>query len=176
MRRTGFLMVMLGAMVALFSALFIFSSCSSLKPISYTMAEDETNSVSISFKQGNPSVSFVFFDDRGIPDPEKGTFWDPLLFPSDMPLEITVHAYYQQESTTASNGGLLGAIISTAITASIAADRSVDTDVVFTCPPLEAGTKYELSFRKEAGIPGINKLILTDTETKAIVYQQNFSK
>jgi hypothetical protein len=167
-------LIMRGLPLLILPAFFTFSACSSLKPMSYAFAEDETNSASISFTHGNPSVSFVFFDDKVLPDPESGTFWDPLTFPSSEPLEITVHAYYHQEATTAAGAGLLGALISTAVTSNIAASRSVDIDVLFSCPPLESGKDYSLSFRKEAGSPGINRLILIDIATKKIIYQQEF--
>jgi hypothetical protein len=163
--------VFLAVVVVISSLLFTFFGCSSLKPISYALAGDETNSASISFIS---DASFVSFNGSGLPNPEKGTFWDPILFPSGLPLEITVHAYYQQEATTVTNAGLLGALISTAVTSGVTASRSVNTDVLFTCPPLEPGKEYSLSFRKAAGGPGNNKLILTDIATKKIIYQQEF--
>jgi hypothetical protein len=65
-------------------------------------------------------------------------------------------------------------VITDAATSGIRETRSVDTDVIFSCPPLEAGKKYTLSFDKGYGMPGRNKLILTNSETKKIVYQQDF--
>jgi hypothetical protein len=164
-----------GLVVFVIFGLFSFTGCSSLKPVPYSLADDEANSASISFQGGKgPIVSLVYYDNDVLPSPESKTYWDPIMFPSGVPFEITVHAYYHQEAVTATNAGLLGALISTAITSNIAASRSVDIDVLFSCPPLEAGKKYALSFRKEAGYPGTNRLILTDIAAKKIIHQQEF--
>jgi len=161
------------AVIALFG-LITFYGCSSFTPMSYDFTEKETNSASISFTRGNPRVSFVSFNDYELPNPVEKTYWDPIVFPSGEPLEITVHAYYYQESSTATNAGFLAALISTAVTSSIAQSRSVDINVLFLCPPLEPGKNYSLSFRKEAGNPGRNLIVLTDIATKRIVYRQEF--
>jgi hypothetical protein len=163
-----------GLAVFIVFGFFSFIGCSSLTPVPYSMAKDEGNSASINFLGGKPSVSLVYYNNDVLPDPESKTYWDPIMFPSGVPLEITVHAYYHQDAVTATNAGLLAALITTAVTSNIAASRSVDIDVLFSCPPLEAGKKYTLAFRKEAGDPGINRLILTDTATKTIIHQQIF--
>ena len=179
--------------------LFIFTGliivgCSSLKSISYAFAENEVNSASISFKQANPGVSFVSYKDKSLPESEKGTIWDPISFPDGVPLEITVRAFYYDNSNT---GEVLSMMITAsvninslillplwlpvmmitdAVTLGLRKSRFVDTNVLFSCPPLEAGKKYTLSFGKGYGVPGKNKLILTNNETKEIVYQQDFYK
>jgi hypothetical protein len=158
-----------------FSGLFIVAGCSLLKPISYAFAEDEADSASISFRRANPGVSFVSYKNSILPDAEKGTIWDPILFPYGVPLEITVHAFYYDSNTGVTYGdGLLTMIITDAASSGIREARSVDTDVIFSCPPLAAGKKYTLSFDKGYGMPGKNKLILTNNETKEIVYLQEF--
>lgn len=146
-----------------------------MKPISYSLAEDETNSASISFSKGNPRVSFVFYNDISLPEAEKGTQWDPILFPGNEPLNITVHAYYYESGGQGYAGGLLMGLITDAATARIRNARSVDDNILFSCPPLEAGKKYRLSLKKGSGVPGRNTLVLTDTATKNIVYQQEFA-
>jgi len=161
------------AVITLFGLLTFFG-CISLTPKSYDFTENETNSASISFTGGNPRVSFINFNDYGLPAPEERTYWDPIVFPSGEPLEMTVHAYYYQEGRTATNAGLLAALLSTIITSSIAQSRSVDIDVLFLCPPLEPGKNYSLSFRKEAGTPGKNLLVLTDIAERKIIHKQEF--
>jgi hypothetical protein len=120
-----------------------------------------------------PTVSFLYYNNNVLPPSESKTYWDPIMFPSGVPLEITVHAYYHPETNTG-GAGLLVSLVATAITAKTLAARSVDIDVLYYCPPLEAGKQYTLAFRKESGDPGINRLILTDTATKTIVHQQVF--
>jgi hypothetical protein len=162
-----------GLSVILIYGLFSFIGCSST-PVSYSFAKDEANSASINFIRRKPDVTFLYYNNEILPEPESKTYWDPILFPSGVPLEIMVHAYYGQDAFAITDAGLLVAIISSAITSAIAASRFVDIDVLFTCPPLEAGKKYSLAFRKEAGTPGRNRLILTDIAARRIIYQQEF--
>ncbi|MDR2658972.1 MAG: hypothetical protein LBC27_03145 [Spirochaetaceae bacterium] len=110
----------------------------------------------------------VYADEIELPAPPKKTHWEPFLLPAGEPLNITVHAYYQQSNS--SNDGLLVALVSSAITSS----RSVDRDVSFECPPLEAGKNYKLEFRKGGGKTGSNLLVLTDTSTRQIIYRLEF--
>jgi len=153
--------------------LFTFIACSSMKPISYSFLQDEINSASINFIRGNPGVTFVSFNESRLPEAEEGTYWNPIVFPSGVPLEITVHAFYYQTSSGAS-GGLLVTLIADVATSGIRNNRSVDNEVIFLCPPLEAGREYRLSFEKGYGMPGKNTLVLTDVATKKNVYQQVF--
>jgi len=159
--------------VIILIVLFTFIGCSSMKPIPYNFTEDEINSSSISFTRGNPRASFVDYNNNVLPSPERRTYWAPIFFPSGVPLEITVHAYYFQQSVPVANAGLFGVIVSAA-TATIDISRFVDVNVLFRCPPLEAGKNYSITFRKEPGIPGKNILILTDTAERKIIYQQEF--
>ena len=158
---------------AVFGAFFI-TGCSSLTPVPYAIEKNEAYSASITFARGNPSVSFVYYNNNVLPEPEEKTYWSPIMFPSGVPMQIMVHAYYQQDMTAVNNAGLSGAAGSTAVTPGTTASRSVDIDVLFMCPPLTAGRKYTLTFRKEAGVPGTNRLILTDVGSKTIIHQQEF--
>ena len=159
-----------GMIVLVFLGFFAFSGCLS-KPQSYEFAEGSPNA-SITFKTGNPSVRFVSFNGRPLPDAEKNTYWDPIVFPAGTAIQMTVRANYEQQ-TRASGSGILGTVASAA-TAVSAITRAVDTNVNFTCPALTAGAKYQLSFDKGAGIPGKNTLILTDLGTRKVVFEQEF--
>jgi len=138
--------------------------------------DNEMNSASINFSVGNPGVSFVYFNN--VPRPEEGTFWNPVMFPGGVPLQMTVHAYYEQSTAGAyTTGAVLGGLIGVGITAATSgrrAARSVDMNVLFSCPPLEAGKEYTLSFKKERGNPGKNILILTDMTSNIIIHEQEF--
>ena len=149
-----------------------FISCAS-KPATYLFVPEESSSASISFKTGNPNVRFVSFDGRVLPTAEKGTRWEPIVFPAGRPLQVTVHAYYEHQQKVAASGGLLGLVSDVAGIVSTLT-RGVDMQVVLTCPALMPGTKYQLSFKKESGIPGKNFLVLTDLSTKKVIYQQEF--
>lgn len=156
------------------SCLFLAAGCYSLEPVSYALTEEDSDSASISFKDGNPGISFIYYNDYWLPEPEMGTFWDPILFPAGIPLEIMVHAYYYHRPVIINRAGFLVAFFTSLVSANVAASRSVDIDILFTCPPLESGKNYSLSFRKEAGTPGNNRLILTDIESNKIIYRQTF--
>jgi hypothetical protein len=145
------------------------------KPKPYFSAEDAFKiAFKNSFKPGNTNLTFVSFDGQSLPKPEKGTHWDPINFPSGRELRIIVHADYQTNSKTTLKGfGLLGAIVNTAQDIR-AVSRNVDADLVFICPPLDAGRNYLLTFTKEPGMPGKNFLTLTDTQTARVISQQEF--
>jgi hypothetical protein len=140
----------------------------STTPVSYSFAEDGLETAAISVVGGNPGIRVVYVDDNELPPPADKTHWDPFAFPAGKPVKVTVHAYYEQSNS--GNQSLLSLLVTTAITSS----RSVNQDVLFECPPLEAGKKYKLVFRKGAGLTGDNLLVLTETSTGKIVYQQEF--
>jgi hypothetical protein len=162
-----------------FLTLFFYVGCVT-NPVIYSFAAaDSKNVSSISFKarekQQDPNLVFVSFNGQSLPKPEKQTHWDPISFPSGTELRIIVHADYKTTSkTTLSGFGLLGEVVNIAQDIR-AATRNVDTDIVFTCPPLEAGKSYQLYFTKEPGIPGKNILTLTDIKDAKVVVQQEFA-
>ena len=154
-----------------FCIFFVLTGC--VSAVTYQFTPDELNAASISFQTGNPNLKFVSFEGKNLPAADKGTYWDPILFPALKPMLITVHAHYDHEQKVWASGGLLG-LISDAVTIVATATRYVDTDVVLTCPSLMPGTKYQLFFKKEAGIPGKNILVLKDLSTKKVIYRQEF--
>ena len=160
-----------GNIIFVFCVFFILAGCVSAQVYQFTA--DESNSASISFKTGNPSLSFVSFEGKNLPTANFGTRWDPILFPAMKPMLITVHAHYDHERRFSATGGLLGLISDVAGTVATIT-RYVDTDVVLTCPMLMPGTKYQLAFKKGPGVPGKNTLVLTDLSTNKIIYQQEF--
>ena len=145
-----------------------FISCMS-DPVPYSFAWDEKETAEITFVDGNPGIRLINYDGQILPPLERNTRWGPITFPAGRPLSIIFYAYYQQSQDT-TNRSLLGVLVQGAIHHS----RSVSTNVVFECPPLEAGGDYTLRFRKYAGIPGANALELTDNRTRRVVYEQIF--
>jgi hypothetical protein len=144
-----------------------FVGCSTT-PVPFSFADDGLETAAISVVGGNPGIRVIYVDGNELPPPANKTHWDPFELPIGKPVKITVHAYYEQSNS--GNADLLSLLITTAITSS----RSVDQDVVFECPPLEAGKKYKLAFRKGAGLTGDNLLVLTETSKGKVVYQQEF--
>jgi hypothetical protein len=140
----------------------------STTPVPYSFAIDGAETAAISIMSGNPGLRLIYVDGNELPRPAKKTHWAPVLFTAGKPLNITVHARYEQSNT--SNQGLLVSLVTSAITAS----RNVNRDVLFECPALEAGKSYKLVFRKGAGVTGKNLLVLTDIATGKIIYEQGF--
>jgi len=160
-------------LAAVFLASFVFAGCST-NPVAYSFSENEQNLSTIVFKNGNPGVIFVSFNGEALPVPEKGTHWSPISFPAGRELKIVVHAYYStQRKTSLSGFGLLGAAVNLAQDVG-AVSRNVDADVELVVSPLQAGKSYQLSFKKELGLPGKNILTLIDTETAQVAYTKEF--
>jgi hypothetical protein len=161
-----------------FVMLFFYAGCVT-SPVTYSFAAaGDQNSSSISFKNNTkpqePNVTFVSFNGQTLPKPDSKTHWDPLSFPSGRELRIIIHADYRTSSKTTLGGfGLIGDVVNIAQDIR-AASRNVDADVIFVCPPLEAGKSYLLSFTKEPGLPGKNILTLTDVKAAKVVVQQEF--
>jgi hypothetical protein len=162
--------------IIVFAVAVLFAGCAttSRTAVPFSFVEDGADSASIEMVGGSPGVSLVYFDKNELPQPAEETYWSPLSFPAGKPLEITVHTYYYQQSTTSTSAGMLGVLISSVATSAISASRNVDRDVLFTCPALESGKAYKLVFRKGAGVSGENLLVLTDTETGKVFYEQEF--
>ena len=156
----------------IFGLIFIvtmtFISCMST-PVSHSFAWDEKATAEITSVDGNPGIRLINYDGHTLPPLERNTHWGPITFPAGRSLTMVFYAYYQQ-TQDATNRSLLGVLVQGAIHYS----RSVSTNVVFECPPLEAGGAYTLRFRKYAGIPGANSLELIDTRTRRVVYEQIF--
>jgi hypothetical protein len=153
--------------------LFVSLSGCATKAATYKFVEEGDNTATIAFSRGNPGVSFLEYNELTLPPAEGGTYWDSLLFSSGVPLQIKVQAYYEQQQTRVIGGGLIGAIANVA-SAVATVSRSVNKDVIFECPQLQAGGQYRLSFRKGNGTPGKNTLVLTDIAAKQVVYEQDF--
>lgn len=150
-------------------AVLTLSGCMQSRPVPYSFVTAEEQSASMNFTQGNPGVSFVAFGDKPLPEPEKGTYWDQMTFPAEKPLAITVRAKYAPESG-GSGGSMLGALVGTAVKGVKQSLLSVDKEIVFNVPPLEAGGVYTLSFQN-AGVLGKNTLVLRDMYGREIQKQ-----
>ena len=132
------------------------------------------------------SLQLISIEGDEIPLPEKRTVWNPVSLPADRPLTLTVNIFYfyypSKESSHHSTGSvadivlfpiLIAADIASDIAADIAAEKAKgwrNMDVIFNCPPLEAGKNYRLEyverwFQKP-------RLVLTEISKKKVVYEQ----
>jgi hypothetical protein len=143
----------------------------STTPVPYSFVEDENETASVDFINGNPGVVFIGYDTRRLPEPAKKTYWRPVLFPAGQALNIEVHVYFEQVDNSPIN---LAGLVASSITASLRDRRKVDRDLSFECPALDSGNSYQLYFTKGYGVPGDNTLILKNKETDVIIYEQRF--
>lgn len=145
-----------------------FIGCSTTKPTPYSFTGNEGEAATITVVGGNPGLQLIFCDGIELPIPEKKRHWDPITVSAGKPLIFTLRAFYHNNNAS---GGLLTALIVSAISAS----TSVNAEVIYECPPLEAGKHYQFSFRKGAGVPGLNSILITEgTGKKGIVFREYF--
>jgi len=95
-------------MIVCFSAFVLLVSFLSVgcatKPVEYSFSPTEDYTSTLTFKSGNPGVSFVSFNGQPLPKPDKKTHWEPITFPSGIELRIIVHASYRTNSKTTHRG------------------------------------------------------------------------
>ncbi|MDR3238427.1 MAG: hypothetical protein LBT84_07980 [Spirochaetia bacterium] len=156
-------------LLAVFAAAAM-AGCATVLPYSFAGAGQETASIDF-------MVTFLHYENirPEVTDAnakEKTILWNPVSFPAGKELNITVHVAYleQKQQGTGVVGGILASLANSA-----AESRKVDTDVSFVCPALKPGAKYILGFIKGGGNPGTNTLVLRETQTKGIIFQQDFS-
>ena len=141
----------------------------------YFPPANEQNSAAIYFEPSdqNHSLRVISFNGQRLPRSGIGKRWQPVHFPAGTEIGIMVHARFQESTRTVTGFGAVGAVLNT-VQEVRAATRNVDIQVMFNCPPLEAGKNYRLLYHKELGIPGRNFLILIDLFTGQEVHRQEF--
>jgi len=137
-------------------------------------------------EESKKSIQLISIEGDEIPLPERRKTWNPVSLPADRNLTLHINIFYyyspNKKGTTFSSGTLLDIILAPAlIVADIASEVSAiaynmnakgwrNMDVVFSCPPLEAGKTYKLEYsEKWLQKP---RLVLKDTATKKTVYEQ----
>jgi len=165
-----------------------FMGCSSTPiGVSYSFAENDSQSAMINFDSGNPGVSLISFEGTKLPKPKESTYWKDLTFPAGEPLTLTVHAKYTAPSPMidiagAIGGNYIGAFIALPFLAlalvvdlPMAIFLGVNKKVAFICPPLEANRTYVLRLRRRNRGEGATRaLVLIDVETDMIVFEHEF--
>jgi len=158
---------------------FCITGCVTTSPqltrVPYSFANHGSETASITFISGNPGISLVYFEGSELPRASGNTHWDPILFPADRALKITVHAFYQLSNSSSNRAGvtLSNQGISVGVSMNLNPNsQAVNHDVVFECPPLEANASYRLTFRRST--PGRNILVLTNASTGRIIHEQEF--
>ena len=164
--------------IALFVSFCIMGCSTAPAPVPYSFAGNTGETISITFSS---QANLVSFEGVVLPKPARKTHWRPIVFPAGRTLPLTVHAYYDDSwGANLSTSGtafdiLLLVIFPVVIIHDLTAPlRGINRDVVFDCPPLQAGREYFLTLEKK-GRPKRFYLILSDTQT-GVVYEQQIER
>lgn len=167
------------SLIALFAVSFIFVSCNTIKaiPLAYTENED-TDVAYIYFKLYKTSelsgATFITYDNKETPSPERFTYWSPVEVPADTPLKLSLKVRYKEPRSDFGDDSCLAACCTSTVNA-LEASRDVNTEIVFNVPPLEADCEYTISYRKGPGIPGNSYVTLTRNDTKEVIREIEFN-
>ena len=173
---------------------FYSMGCTSLKPVSHSFANVgipaaaihfEGGLVSDRYKTSGEGVYFVDFNGTKLPRPANGTR-ETIFFPAGEPLKFTVRAYHYtdimpmfligsfcMETIILAPIGIGFYGLALLVDLPIGIALNFDKEVVFECPPMEAGEDYTLKVRRKS--KGVNRaLVLTHVDTYMAVYEQEF--
>lgn len=133
------------------------------------------------------SIQLIAIEGEEIPLPERRTVWNPVSLPAERHLTLITNIFYyyrpDKKGSSHGTGTLLDIVLAPVI---IAADIASEIDaisyninekgwrnmdVIFNCPPLEAGKNYRLEYIDESWSQK-PRLVLIDTSAKKIVYEQ----
>ena len=159
--------------------LIFFAGCGTIATVPYSFTRNGNGTAEITLqinlkKDGFPkkplygkskiSMQLISIEGEEIPLPETGKCWNPVSLPAEKTLTLTINISY---INTPFFGGTSGSGIFKHSNSSTSSRYSMD--VIFNCPPLEAGKNYKLEFKS-----GFQKssLVLTETSTKNIFYEQ----
>ena len=155
------------------------SGCNTIKavPLSYT-ANEEIDVAYIYFELYKKSeisgATFITYDNKETPAPEKFTYWSPVEVPADMPLKLSLKVRYKEPRSDFGNDSCIASCCTSTINA-LEASRDVNREIIFNVPPLEAGCDYTISYRKGPGIPGNSYVTLTQNDTKEVIREIEFN-
>ena len=155
------------------------TGCNTIKavPLAYTVNED----VDVAYiyfqlykKNEISGATFITYDNKETPKPEKLTYWSPVEVPADTPLKLKLKVLYKEPRSDFGDKSCLAACCTTAANV-VEASRDVNTEIIFNVPPLEADCEYTISYRKGPGIPGNSYVTLTRNDTKEVIRELPFN-
>ena len=170
----------LTALTVLSTLFCIFlSGCNTIKavPLAYTVNEDkEVAYIYFDLYKKNElsGATFITYDNKETPAPEKFTYWSPVEVPAGMPLKLSLKVRYKEPRSDFGDDSCIASCCTTTFNA-LEATRDVNTEIIFNVPPLEANCDYTISYRKGPGIPGNSYVTLTRTDTKEVIREIEFN-
>ena len=157
----------------------LFVSCNSIKgvPLAYSGNEDKEVAY-IYFQLLNQyeisGATFITYDGKKTPAPEKNTYWSPVEIPANTPVKLTLKVYYKEERSDFGDDSCLASCLTTTVNA-FEASRDVNKEIIFNVPPLEANCEYTISYRKGPGIPGNSYVTLTRNDNNEVIREIEFN-
>jgi len=147
-----------------------------LKPVPYSFAENESENGTAIINFNKNSVELLDFEGANLPKPETRTYWSPIIFPAGRPFTLKLHIFYKSNTSLPSVGtwSSSGTALDLIALASLAGEigKSVDRNIIFNCPALEAGREYEIIFVSHALLK--DYFLLRDKKTRKKVYEVKF--
>jgi hypothetical protein len=132
-------------LIAIFAS-FCIAGCATTKSVPYSFAEEGSGTATITF---NNSIRLLDFEGNIIPGPENGTRWEPVSFPAGREFLIKVNVIDTGMGGDLTTTGTIWDIF--AFIFFIETIRgSVNRNVYFVCPPLEAGKEYTIHFNSRS--------------------------
>ena len=158
---------------------FFLTSCNTIKPVALSYAENEDIEVAYiyfkTYKRNEISgATFITYDAKDTPKPEKFTYWSPVEVPANIPLKLSLKVLYKEERSDFGDDNCFVMCCGTVVNA-IESSRDVNQEIIFNVPPLEPYTDYTISYRKGPGIPGNSYVTLTRNDTKEVIREIEFN-
>lgn len=156
----------------------LLSSCNTIKAIPLSYAENDDKEVAYVYfdlykKSEISGATFVTYDEKNTPQPEKLTYYSPVVLPAGVPIKMTLHLYYKEPRSDFGDDSMCAACCTTVVN-SFEAARDVNTDIVFNIPALEPYVDYQISYRKGSGIPGSSFVTLIRMDTKEVIVEREY--
>ncbi|MBR5401438.1 MAG: hypothetical protein IK102_06440 [Treponema sp.] len=163
----------------LLAACTFLTGCNTIKavPLAYSVNEDvEVAYIYFELYKKNEisGATFVTYDNKSTPKPEKLTYWSPVEVPANTPIKLTLKVLYKEDRTEFSSDDCFAACCQTTINA-FEASRDVNKEITFNVPPLEPDCEYTISYRKGPGFPGNSYVTLTRNDTKEVIRELEFN-
>ena len=157
----------------------LLSGCNTIKALPLSYVENEDKEVAYVYfdlykKSEISGATFITYDNKNTPKPEKLTYYSPVELPANVPLKLHLHVYYKEPRSDFGDDNICSACCTTTVNAFEAA-RDVNTDIVFNVPNLEPNVEYTISYRKGPGIPGDSYVTLTRNDTKEVIRELPFN-
>ena len=157
----------------------LLSGCNTIKAVPLAYSENEDIDVAYIYfqlykKSEISGATYITYDNKNTPSPEKFCYWSPVEVPADMPIKLVLKVQYKEPRSDFGDKNCLQTCCTSTVNA-LEAARDVNKEIVFNVPPLEAGCDYMISYRKGAGIPGNSYVTLTQMDTKEVIREIEFN-